>query len=100
MGTVAVANLTQGVSDNKRYVDADVTMSASYATGGDTVPVATLGLKVVDQILMHGNNDGLSLDLGGTSQAPKLLAYDTDETEVSAATNLSARVLRVRFLGS
>lgn len=100
MGTIAVANLRQGVSDNKRYVDADITMSASYATNGDTVPVATLGLKVVDEILVHGNNEGLSLVLGGTSQAPKVVAYDTTETEVTNATDLSTRDFTVRFLGS
>lgn len=83
-----------------------VTFSASYATGGDTVPVATLGLRNVNRILVEpfaasapGFQSGISIALGGTSGAPKLLAYDAVGTEVANLTNLSNRLVTVWFVG-
>ncbi len=117
MGSCVIANVKQGGpgtrSAGKRAVEADVTLSASYATGGETVALTSLGLKRVDGIVIpsHDFNSrkavattssrvGLSVELGGTVTAPKLLAFDSQATEVANATNLSARgPIRIRFLG-
>lgn len=113
MGAVAITNRTPGSSvGRERVVEADVAFSASYATGGDTIDPRALGLRAIKQITVPSHNirtgkpttaalmqSGLSVNLGGTETAPLLLAYDASGTQVAAATNLSARTLRVRFLG-
>lgn len=115
MGAVTIANKVQGRSSNGRQkiVECDVTLSASYATAGDTVAIGSLGLKGVEvvQVSSHhlitgkavattSSRAGLSVELGGTKVAPKLLVYDAQGVEATAATNFAARgPIRVRFLG-
>lgn len=91
-----------------RVVRGVLTFSNSYATGGDTIPLASVGLKEIRQVLVdpvvsptNVNRSGLSVELGGTPSAPKLLAYDTNNTEVTAAVDLSTRAgTPVWLLGS
>lgn len=118
MGTVALSNMTQGVTGSKRTVTADVTFSSSYATGGDAVPLGVLGLHQVDEVHVLGgtmvNNvaterskvytppaHGLQVVFGGTTTAPKLKAYSGSTTEVANGVSLSASApVRVEFRGS
>lgn len=84
------------VWDNKRAVWGTLTFSASYATDGDTLDLKTVGLTELtgvyqDCIAPLGNISGLSILLGGTKSAPKIMAFDTNNTQVSNATDLSAR---------
>lgn len=113
MGAVAVSNLSPGSTVGRfKAVEADVAFSASYATGGDTINPKALGLRAIHEVVVPSHHirtrkpteaarlqSGLSVNLGGTTVAPTLLAYDAAATEVAAATNLSARTLRLRFLG-
>lgn len=81
-----------------------VAMSSSYATGGDTVPLANLGLRNVTAILLEPASilarPGFNLELAGTSAAPKLQAWETANTEVANAVDLSTRgATTVWFIG-
>jgi len=119
VGTVAVSSITQGVQNNKRVVEAVVTGSGSYATGGDTIPVTTLGLRQIDAIELpsHRSNGasapavgaaiedteaqtGKTVQLGGTVLIPKLKYYDTADTEETAEADLSTIIHVVRFIGT
>ncbi len=79
-----------------RVVRGTITFSSSYATGGDTLALGPTGLKavhavLVDPSLVTANRSGLSIELGGTTTAPLVLAFDTNNTQVTNATDLSTR---------
>lgn len=108
MGAVAISNREDDIQDNKRVVEADVTFSASYATGGDTLSKSALGLTQIDdaRVLSLKNRKGVALTphgrqivLGGTAAAPTLKLYAGSGSEVAAASNNSTVVARVRFVG-
>lgn len=112
MGTVAWTPYTGELADRSHssYKDLHVlrgqfTGSSSYATGGDTIPVATIGMKEIRQLLVDGtgvlnNVSGLSVTLDATNPtAPKLLCWDANAVEVANLTNLSTRVFHVWLLG-
>lgn len=112
MGAVAVTNVRRGASVGRfKVVEADVALSASYATGGDTLSPQALGLRAIHQILIPSHDlitgkpitvaaaGNRALSLGGTTTAPTVIARDAAGTEVVAATNVSTNVRRVRFLG-
>lgn len=103
--SVSQGTLNNG-EGNWRVVRGVLTFSASYATGGDTIPMASVGLQEVRQVLVdpvvaanNQNRSGLSVELGGTASAPTLVAYETLNTEVVNATNLSTRSVPVWLLG-
>ena len=105
MGAVALTNRTDGVTDNgKRWVEYDATLSAAYATGGDTVAVNTLGLKVVDAVHVVGTvgtAHGQEVRPVVTSPtAPKVQVYTAAATEATAASDQSGVACRLRFIGS
>lgn len=87
----------------RRWIEGTLAMSSSYATNGDTLALPQ-GLNRVEQLFVVGdaaNTSGLSYRLAGTAEAPKVMAYDSNATEVTNATNLSARsAVRVRIVGS
>lgn len=95
LGSLSDGETFDDVYRNKRVVRGTLTFSASYATGGDTIPLTAVGLREVSRILVDSNlgiNDsGLSIVVGGTPQAPTLVAYDAQGTQVANATNLSGR---------
>lgn len=114
MAAVTIGARKEGVKGNKRVVQAVITFNASYATGGDSISPAALGLRQVDRIAepshdildpsvvvvaAHRNN-GISVELAGTKAAPLLKCYGTDATEVAAATNQSTLVTTLWFYGS
>lgn len=121
MGAVSVTNRKEaGRYDNRRVVEADLALSASYATGGDTLSPAALGLRHIVQIeeTSHSPNgsgrpvggkavanlaaqSGASLQVDLTSTAaPKIKLYDAQSTEIANATDLAARgPFRVRVIG-
>jgi hypothetical protein len=97
MGTVAYTETPQrggspapvargAVTYNLYY--AKVTMSASYASGGDTVTKPTVpdnqalwALEVIE----HTAGAGIDIRWNGNTTTPKLLMYDEDNTSGVAA---------------
>ncbi|NDC94971.1 hypothetical protein EBZ38_09610 [bacterium] len=92
MGACTFANRRDGVIDNRRFVDVDVTCSSSYATGGDTVSLATLGLKVCDEIHVVGP---VSVDSGVATSATATTLVDSAKAwTVNGYANYFVRILR------
>lgn len=96
----------QGTGQAYRGVRGSLTFSASYATGGDTIPLASVGLREVRHVLVdpsvasnNQNRGGVSVELGGTPSAPTLVAYATVNTEVANLTNQATVVVPVWLLG-
>ena len=102
MGAATFAITGQEVLGNKRIVKGDLTFSASYATGGDSLALASeVGLKQVDSMLVADNTTGLSFDVVTTAPgAPKIKAYSAAATEVASATNQATVVVPVWLFGS
>lgn len=104
MGNVSVGTVISRVkTGNKWMVAARITMSSSYATGGDTIDPAKLGLSRIECIptspcpasgsaAVHVESDYLT--------APnKVKAYLQAGGEVSNATNLSTFSTIVTAIG-
>jgi hypothetical protein len=92
-----------------KAVIADVSLSSSYATGGDTLPLSALGMNTVEAVNLCGGQGGRLLEVvhGATDvTAPKIKAY-RDVTpaataplpEETAATNLTTTTVRVIAYG-
>jgi hypothetical protein len=97
MGNVA-ATIVRTWSDGPvKMVIADLSMSSSYATGGDTVPLSALGLSSLEALDLTSNTSGAALFhplivIHGANNrtAPKIMARDVAAgTEIANATNLS-----------
>lgn len=114
MGAVSFTNAVQGIAGSSRIVEVDVTFSASYATGGDSIDLTQIGLRQVDDMHILGyvskspsaagnsgkvTSVGIQPMLAGTPQAPLLKSF-VNGSQTSAATNLSALgVVRIEFRG-
>lgn len=115
MGAVTVTNRYDDVVGNKRVVECDLALSASYATGGDTLSPASVGLRQIDAVSVlsgpvatfkdrRGNTlaaqatSSRYIRTAGTASAPVFQAF-SGTTEVTAATNLANQVYRVRLFG-
>lgn len=102
-------NIGKGTGQLYRGVRGTLAWTAgTYVTGGDVIPLASVGLReiryiLVDPLGLGGGADafqcGLSFKLGGTPSAPTLRAFDAQSTEVPAATNLVGRGQGFWFLG-
>lgn len=110
MGTATVSiKKRTGITPTGQAVVADVTLSSSYATGGDTVPIASFGLKTLSALMLSGNAGGYVCEAvhGATEIVdPKIKLYDDDATaaddpftEEANATNVSTVVIRVIAYG-
>ena len=101
MGNVTVVVVDRGVKGSAKEVIADITMSSSYATSGDTIQAADI-LKILPEgealtELIEFDIDtkslgGHGLTLDRTNK--KVLAHN-GTTEIANATNLSAVVGRL-----
>ena len=103
MGTCAVAIKKRdvGIGDHVE-VTADVTLSSSYATGGDTLTLASLGLKTLRALILCSSvapatTRPLAVVHGATEVTdPKIMAMVVATgIEETAATNLSTTIVRV-----
>ena len=123
MGAVAISNVQDiGIWEyepNKRAVVAKVTMSSSYATGGDTVDnIGKLGLRRVTGFLVNGQaTSGTYNKIKGTTIAVPVQAYNTTlagtqtsptiklqkggttPVEETAATNVATHIFWAVFIG-
>lgn len=87
--------------DRLLLVLADIKMSASYATGGDTVTLDTdVKGKELRGLLLLSREVGLNRYAWNNSNAaPKIVArVISTDAEVAAATDLSAVTLTVMFI--
>lgn len=75
----------------------DITLDASYPTGGYTITPAQFGLTTFDFVLAAPSN-GYTATFSDATQ--KLIVYSTAATQVTAATNLAAVVVRVLAMGT
>lgn len=66
MGAVTATNIKHSVFGDRRFVTADVTLSASYAVGGETGLLALMGLKSTDWLKCE-NMDGLIFEWDETN---------------------------------
>lgn len=86
-------------------VVADVAMSASYATGGDTLTIASLGLQTLEALIIPGTSSVLGHTLapihGATIKTdPLIFARDVGTgAQVSNTTDLSTMTFRVLAVG-
>lgn len=104
MGACTWETESLDVEKDKRVVRGTLTFSSDYATSGDTLSAALLGLRSVDDLVADSGSDigtpaGYALKLGGTAAAPKVLVY-TSAGQVANATDLSAVEVAVRVYGT
>jgi hypothetical protein len=86
---------------------AKCTMGATYATGGDTVttPSAPTNYDLFAvEVISHNAGAGIDIEWNQSTSAPKLIAYDEDNTSGVAAqvsdgsSALAAVVVFLRFI--
>jgi hypothetical protein len=116
MGAVAITRKQElgglGLEQGKRYVRCTLTPTGTYATGGDTIPPLTLGLKNVTEMFLclKGKVGGIAVvpstmaarpSLSGTATVPLIQWHvgSGTPTEVANATNLTAVTADVIFGG-
>ena len=92
-------------SGQNRVVRGTLTFDSSYPTGGEAVSLTELGLSLLTDLDLDGD-DGYVLRWDRSQTSPKILAYWVDTSvdgaalaEVTAATDLSAVITRFRATG-
>lgn len=84
MGTATVAiRKRTGITPTGSAVVADITLSSSYATGGETVPLSALGLKSIGCLVLSGGAAGYVCEaVHGASEAtdPKIRLWEDKAT--------------------
>jgi hypothetical protein len=100
---VAIKKKDAGIGDHVE-VTADVTLSATYTTGGDTVPIAALGLKTLRSLVLCAAHSAVAAGMrpvgvvhGATEVVdPKLMVgVAATGVEETGGTNLSTHTVRV-----
>lgn len=103
MGAAQVSNIRFQVEGSKRVVLADVAASNSYATGGDSLALTSLGISRVDEAWVDAVNStetGEQVVVVLTDvTAPKVKVNDGG-AEAANASDQSAVVRRVRLVGN
>lgn len=104
MGTVTVGTpITRVKCGNKWMVLARITMSSSYATGGDTIDPNKLGLGKIDAIgttpCPATASAAVHIELDPTVAPNKVKAYLQAGGQVSNATDLSSFSTIVQVIG-
>ena len=104
MGVMTATGLTAMAVGNKRLVTADVLGSASYATGGDTITPASLGLTQKIDFITAESNDSVADNrlfqlIAQADGSFKMVLNTAVNTEVANATNVSTIGFRVMALG-
>ncbi len=104
MGTMTATPLVSMAVGNKRLVTADVAGSASYATGGDTITAASLGLTQKIDFVTAESTDSVADNrlfqlIAQSDGSYKMVLNTAINTEVANATNVSTITFRVLALG-
>lgn len=100
-GGASVAPVSQVGSPHNLRVLVSFTMSASYATGGDTLTLPTSDVRGHDLVGVNvlTRQDGTRFyDWNGSTSAPKIKAYTDGATEETSTTDLSAVTLKVELI--
>lgn len=100
-GGASVAPVSQVGSPHNLRVLVSFTMSASYATGGDTLTLPTADVRGHDLVGVNvlTRQDGTRFyDWDGSTSAPKIKAYTAGNAQVSSTTDLSAVTLKVELI--
>lgn len=86
MGTVAITNKVEGVEAQYRTVEATVTFSSSYATGGETLTLTDIGMDVVREVYVFGGGDDAtpSQFWDATPSSPKGYVVQVDASTPTA----------------
>ncbi len=88
MGNATITKVFEGVVGNRKRSLLQVTMSNSYATGGDSASIENnVGFENIEAIILH-QPAIYSVKYDEANQ--KVIAYDAGGTEVVAATDLSS----------
>ena len=82
MGNCVVTKVGETVVGNQRMAWGTATLSASYATGGDTLVVRDTGLQTHETVSIAGSGDGGQL-LEWDGANSKVLAYQFDYDAVA-----------------
>jgi hypothetical protein len=108
--TVAIKKAAPGLAGAGVAKIVDITLSSSYATGGDTVTLTSLGMSSLDALMLTGNAAGYACEVvhGATPTTdPKIRLWEDKATaaatplgEEAAATNVTSVVLRAIAYGS
>jgi hypothetical protein len=72
------------VPGNRKFVTADVTFDAAYATGGEAISVSSLGLTRLD-FMWVSSDDGYLAQWDGSLTTPKIKLFYTDKDDVTVA---------------
>lgn len=106
MGALVVTPIRSGVVGNLKYAIVDVTGSTSYATGGETLPVANLnGFEKAIQFVDINSSDATVADNRFFQPVPqadgsfKLVMLTAVNTEVANATNVTTISCRLMCFG-
>lgn len=103
MGACTLAITGQERLNGKHVVKGTLTFSSSYATGGDTLnPRVAAGMGEITGLLVEGNTQGASIQLGSgsTATAPLFQVYTGDGTEASSTSDNSGIAVPVWLLGT
>ncbi|MBA2370733.1 MAG: hypothetical protein H0V71_03695 [Chloroflexi bacterium] len=105
MGNVTVTKKKgTGITPTGQSMIADIALSSSYATGGDSVTLASIGMRVVNAIICNAATTpgGHAVEvIHGTDGAVPLLRVRDVATgvEIAATTSLSAQSVRAIVIG-
>ena len=109
MGTATVAYIWKDppVIGNKKMSMVELTLSTSYATGGDTIPAGErkFGLAAIEAIFVVGRSGIYNFALDSYTAPTKILAYESAAAgsafgEQAATTNMSAEKVLAIAIGS
>ena len=103
MAATTTINTGPEVPGNRKITTATVTFDSSYATGGEAIALADLGLLRLDHLVVDAGA-GYLAKWDGSTTAPKILLYrQTAATsalvEVPNTTDMSAISVKVLALG-
>lgn len=96
------------VPGNRRFVTADVTFDSSYATGGESISLSSLGLTRLD-FMWVSPDDGYVAQWDGSLTAPKIKLFSIDPAistgnpplqEVPSTTNVSTVTVKIFAFGA
>lgn len=88
--------VASGLVPNLAYRDVEVSLDASYPTGGYVLSAASLGMKTLRAIVP---SEPAGYSVGWDMANGKLVLYTAGGTQVANATNLSTVKIRLFVIG-